>query len=251
MSENETTNKPKFDWSFFGTIPSWLLRSQTISDGAKLFFCALSATCRETGECRYSNRELADELRCGERSVSRWVKELEATGIISYKVVGATETDGNRERRVYLEWKPNRHAKIGETANIGESVGDSPAKIGETHLLKRNKKPPIVPQGDNGVEKLLADYAGGDTELLAALTGFAENRGKLKKPIKSARSVTLLTNRLDKLSGGSAAVKIAMLDKATLRNWETVYALNERDLEDVRPAAPEEESGEEAFGRWH
>lgn len=224
-----------FEWSYFATIPSWLLRSQQISDGAKLFFCALTATCRESGECCKTNAQLAEELRCGERSVSRWVKELEGTGIISFRVSGAAQTGGNRERKIWLEWTPHRLAKIGETANIGETEPDRLAKIGETDLLNKNKKyTPIAPKKkETAPRELFLKYAGGDMDLLAALEGFAENREQLRKPISSARSVTLLTNKLDKLSQGRREFKIAMLNKAVEHNWQTVYALNREDLDDL------------------
>lgn len=152
-----------FAWSYFATIPSWLLRSREVSDGAKLFFCALTATCRESGECCKTNAQLAEELRCGERSVSRWVKELEGTGIISFKVSGAAQTGGNRERKIWLEWTPHRLAKIGETANIGETDPDRLAKFGETDLLNKNKKyTPIAPKGgerEKGLDKDARDDA--------------------------------------------------------------------------------------------
>ena len=57
---------------------------------------------------------------------------------------------------------------------------------------------------------MLSDYAAGDAKLLEALFGFAEMRAAIKDPISTARSVTLLTKKLDKLSGGSSALKIDM-----------------------------------------
>ena len=74
------------------------------------------------------------------------------------------------------------------------------------------------------VMKRFNDYAGDDGELLQRLVDFAELRHKIRSPIKTDRQVTLLLNRLDKLSGGAAAVKHAMLDEATEKGWKTVYA---------------------------
>lgn len=98
--------------------------------------------------------------------------------------------------------------------------------------------PPIVPPE---VKKALDEYAGEDRELREALDGLAENRALMKKPIKSMRSVRLLLAALDQLSGGVREIKIAMLDKAVRCNWLTVYALNERDREEIERtrAAPE------------
>lgn len=114
-----------------------------------------------------------------------------------------------------------------------DTVEPEPVKPSVKDKRKKNNNPisPTVKTEDVG--ELLERYAHGDMDLIAALQGFAENRDKLHKPIKSARSVTLLTNKLDKLSKGSIDVKIAMLNKAVERNWETVYALTPRDLEDL------------------
>lgn len=53
--------------------------------------------------------------------------------------------------------------------------------------------------------------------------GFAENRAAIKKPIKSERSAALLLGKLDRI-GKDTEERISMLNTATERNWQTVYA---------------------------
>lgn len=79
-------------------------------------------------------------------------------------------------------------------------------------------------------------YAQGDTELLAALLDFARQRSARKKPkpITTERQLTLLLSRLNELSRGSRAAKLALIEKATINDWLSFYPL---DGDDQRGAA--------------
>lgn len=44
-----------------------------------------------------------------------------------------------------------------------------------------------------------------------------------------------ILNKLDKLSGGDRGMKLALLDKATVSNWLTVFPLKPDEL----PASPD------------
>lgn len=106
---------------------------------------------------------------------------------------------------------------------------------------ERNNNPPIVP---HEVKTVFDAYAGDDQELRDALEGLAENRETLKKPMRSERSARLLLKKLDKLSGGDRALKIALLEKAVTSNWLTVYPLRDREVEELRrPRASPETAG--------
>lgn len=136
--------------------------------------------------------------------------------------------------------EPGANAQMG-AANA--QMGKANAQMGKGANNRNTcnnpcSNPPIVPPE---VKKALDDYAGEDRELREALDGLAENRARMKKPIKSMRAVRLLLAALDQLSGGVREIKIAMLDKAVRCNWLTVYALNKRDREEIERtrAAPE------------
>ena len=83
-------------------------------------------------------------------------------------------------------------------------------------------KPPIAPR--KVTDQLIA-AAAGDPELTEALLAFTENRAKTKHPISTERSVTLLLNRLSKLSGGKKAEAIRLLEEATVCGWSSVYPI--------------------------
>lgn len=133
---------------YYAVIPASVLLSQEISASAKLLYGVVSALARADGYCWASNERLAAILRCGERSVSRGIAELMKAGEIVEEIAPSKERKGNRERRLYTRESYARGvAKIGETANFGET---GLAKNGETLNRIDNKSlinPPIPPAG--------------------------------------------------------------------------------------------------------
>jgi len=116
--------------AYYAVIPAHVLRDTRISASAKLLYGEISVRCNEKGYCWATNRALADDLRLGERTVTRLVSELERAGAVRIDVVGAADTKGNRERRIFLSEAPKISiAKIGDTANFGDTRLD---KNGET-----------------------------------------------------------------------------------------------------------------------
>ena len=65
------------------------------------------------------------------------------------------------------------------------------------------------------------EFAGDDTEMAEALSGFEEMRKKMRKPMTD-RAKMLLLAKLEKLSPDRAG-QIALLDEATAKNWLSVY----------------------------
>lgn len=97
---------------------------------------------------------------------------------------------------------------------------------------KKNKYiniPPIVP---HDVADVLLDYCGEDEQLLSALCGLLENRAKVdrSKTVVTTRAMNGILGRLGRLSCGDRAMKLALLEKATMNNWLTVYALKPDEL---------------------
>lgn len=140
---------------YFAVIPGWLLSSPGISDGAKLFYGEVSRRCNERGYCWASNETLAADLRCGARTISRYVSELEDAGAIVTEKVGVSDRKRRIERRIRLaETCGFNLAKNGEV-NVAKNGELNIAKNGESNNRLNNKsknKPPIVPQGDKREE---------------------------------------------------------------------------------------------------
>ena len=69
-------------------VPNFILESKEISAGAKLTYAMLLKYVRELDECFPGQDRLARDMGNGERSVRRWLKELEKAGLISIKQRG-------------------------------------------------------------------------------------------------------------------------------------------------------------------
>ena len=77
------------------------------------------------------------------------------------------------------------------------------------------------------VSHVFDGYAGGDRELRERLEEFRESRRRKKKPLQTRRAAMILTGKLDRLSGGDRACKLALLDNAILHGWDSVYPLKD------------------------
>ena len=86
------------------------------------------------------------------------------------------------------------------------------------------------------MEKRIAEYCGEDEELSEAIMGLLDNRAKLnrQKAVKTERALNGILRKLDDLSGGRREMKLALLDKATMNNWLTVYELKPDEIPAVR-----------------
>lgn len=87
-------------------------------------------------------------------------------------------------------------------------------------------KPDSAASRDEAGE-VLDGYAGEDGELRERLEEFREVRRQKKKPLRTRRAASILTGRLDRLSGGDRAAKLELLDTAILHGWDSVYPLKE------------------------
>lgn len=69
-------------------VPNFILESKEISVGAKLTYAMLLKYARELDECFPGQDRLAKDMGNGERSVRRWLKELEDAGLVSIRQRG-------------------------------------------------------------------------------------------------------------------------------------------------------------------
>ena len=69
-------------------VPNFILESKGISPGAKLIYAMLLKYARELDECFPGQDRLARDMGNGERSVRRWLKELERAELVTIKQRG-------------------------------------------------------------------------------------------------------------------------------------------------------------------
>ena len=132
---------------------------------------------------------------------------------------------------VYEQTVPLSGNPIPEKPMTGKPSTENPTLIDKYNNKKINKTPK-APKGGlktpGFVWECVENFLGDDPDYWDAFSGFLENREALKKPVLTTRSVNTILNKLRKVSREEG---MAMLDKATNRNWLTVYPLDE----DERP----------------
>ena len=225
----------------FALIPAAVLYDEQLPATAKLLYGEIYRLSHANGYCYASNRDFMAILRCSEPTVTRLISALVERKHIRVKMIRRYGSKGDiTQRRIFCGQElakedPPEGAEEGAGGPIKNDDTshqkrlDGPLK-NDDHTTKSNiyNKPPIVPRE---IFDLCAAYAGEDGELLEAILGLLENRAAaVKKPVKTARSMKGILNKLDKLSVGDRSLKLALLDKATVANWLTVYPLKPDEL---------------------
>lgn len=213
--------------SYWAVVPAPVRYDTAIPANAKLLYAELSSLTNEKGYCFASNAYFAANFSMTDTSVRRLLKALADRGFIRIDVVRDKKTNQVKERKIYVGLNPAASAPPsaqncaeGSAQKSAEGSAQNCSALIMYNNKNNNNKPPIVPQA---VEKQFAVYAGDNKQMLEALMGFAENRAAIKKPIKSERSASLLLGKLDRI-GKDTEERISMLNTATERNWQTVYA---------------------------
>lgn len=241
--------------SYWAVIPAHVLHDQTLSSSAKLLYGEIAVRCGETGYCYASNGALAADLRCGERTVTRLLGELESSGAIIVRMSGSSGRKGNRERRIFTaETAVVSLAKSGETANFGETGLDKNGETVNRIEYINPDNPPISPRGQSGV--VMPKWK---PERFAAFWGYYRTHAR-----KDARGRAV--RAWDKLKPDDeliATIGRALQRQVASEMWQAgigiPYAstyLNDRRWEDApedadRPRGRPPERQEEAFGEWH
>jgi hypothetical protein len=89
-------------------VPNFILESKEISVGAKLVYAMLLKYAREMDECFPGQDRLAKDMGNGERSVRRWLQELEQVNLISIKQRGQGRPNLYTVHLKASFWKKNR-----------------------------------------------------------------------------------------------------------------------------------------------
>lgn len=179
----------------------------------------------------YTITGLAEHVGVGRDTIRRLLKILEKVGYLVRDQ--AHDESGHFAGNVYIlqdEAPPSSaNTDDGENRQRGTPSSGKPTQP-KTQLTKDPvNQPPIIPRE---IADRVAAYCGEDTELRDALTGLLVNRAKVnrQKAVKTERALSGILRKLDELSGGRREVKIALLDKATVNNWLTVYELKPDEL---------------------
>lgn len=225
-----------FGPSYYAIITGPVLDNRDLSSSAKLLYASITSMANATGYCWAGNDYLAERFGWGERTVSRLVAQLQEHGFIRAEMA-LNEQTRRMERRIYI----GNEAALG-VAKIGEG---GVAKNGETtpyirmnnKRKKKEKKKEIFFSPPAEIWERCVAFCEGDCELEASLHGFLEGRYARGKELATDRALTMLLNKLQKISEGDHAVMIVMLDKALERNWDSVFPLKADELPKKPPEA--------------
>ena len=110
------------------------------------------------------------------------------------------------------------------TDDDADSVADN---VTDDVAQKKNVKNGKKEKNDkNGKEiKNILDAYAPSGELRECIDSFIKMRKDIKKPLTTTRALNTFLNKLDKLSAGDELTKIALIDQALERGWQTVYEL--------------------------
>ena len=212
--------------AYYAIIPAVVRYDSVLRPNAKLLYGEISALASAGGYCYATNRYFAELYGFNIKTVGALIQSLAKAGYIYVEVIrgpnGAVDM-----RKIWLTAHtamlcPPPHQK---TDTPPSNNGEPPHQKTEKNNTSINNNTPIAPKiAPKVITDMLTEYASGNAKLLEALFNFAEMRAKIRAPISTGATVTLLLNKLDKLSGGSDAVRISMLNEATEKNWKSVYA---------------------------
>lgn len=229
-------------------IPASVAEDVRLRERSKLIYGRIVQLASSTGFCYASNQALLEILshedpKTGEvsviteRTLQNALAELRDRGHI-HMDEGPVPCSGGEgtvvRRRIFVGRKlADMPPPQGGAENFTPENFCTPGvkKISPPLNSKNNTSkniPPIVP---HEILRLCEGYAGEDAQLLDALLGLLENRAAANKsPVKTTRAMNGILHKLDKLSGGDRGMKLALLEKATVSNWLTVYPLKPDEL---------------------
>lgn len=137
--------------SYWAVLTAPLLESTEVTDGAKLFYAQISRRTKTEGYCWASNRTLSEELGVTERTITRYVAELEAAGFIKTEFSGVHDRKRHAERRIRLAVPVPFNMEKNVYPSVDKNDGDNIDKnVGRNKVKNKSNKnnPPISPQGD-------------------------------------------------------------------------------------------------------
>lgn len=228
-----------------------LLYEDSIPATAKILFGEIYRLSGPDGWCDASNQDFMDLLGCSETTVRNLLKALEDVGQIHVRISPRRGGAGGTERHIFCGRKlavPD--APLVPAENCGYQGGTRrnlrgvPAEnCGDTYIKKSNIESIYTPPP--ALWDRCQKFCDGDQDLEAALLGLLESRAVRKNPLVTDRALSILLNKLARLSKGDHAVMIAMLDKSVLKNWDGVFELKPDELPASSSGqAPSREAGD-------
>lgn len=240
-------------------IPGPVLDDPELRWPAMILYANIKRYAKRSGYCYAKNETLIRAMtrrdpRTGavnaptERTLQSWLSDLKDHGHIRVDtgpIPSGKDGKPRKGRRIFVGMKlADPTENMGEENFTPENIFVERVKKISPHTsyLNNKKKERVYSPPSDLWERCVA-FCEGDKDLEEALMGFMENRYVRNNPMETNRSLSILLNRLKNLSGGDHAVMIALLDKAVLKNWDSVYKLKPDEM-----PQREQDSHKEVFG---
>lgn len=172
----------------------------------------------ERGQRIFSYGKLSGELRISVQSVRTAINHLKSTGEIT--------CEATREYSIVTVNNYDSYQQLTCDSTDEQQTANIPSTHGQQQCNKYNKSKKAINKRNN--IECFSSYANGDSDLLKALTDFAEMRKSIKKPLSTERAVQMLLNKLDGITSDSTT-KIAILEQSVFHNWQGVFPLKGED----------------------
>ena len=232
---------------YFAILTASVRYDNRLKAAEKILYAEITALSNAEGYCYASNVYFANLYNVDSRTIRRWISNLSKYGYV--KIINQTDANGFDIGRKII---PN--FTICTASNSCMASQPPPDK----NVLPPGQKCPTPPDknvlhnntsnnnkenkesskaASASCEEIFQNFAGSDTQLLAALLAFKADRAERRKPMTS-RACERMCHRLKKLTDKAevqdrSGYMQAMLDNAIRRGWQDVFAVD--DFQDRAP----------------
>ena len=227
--------------AFWSVIPATVLDDMSVPANAKILYGVLSSLMRREGYCWPSNAQLAEAMHCSEDVVKRWVSALAEAGHIRVRIEPNRKVGGKiryispvlaepsitPSQDGYGDECPGTYGD--KLPRVGGQTSPSIYKDGYKKENKKKKEKEKPQSADAVASALLYKCELNGQPLVDAMQRFLQMRVEIKKPVK--------------LSAGDADYMVALLDKATERQWLSLFPLKDDELPQRRQTVPADNAG--------
>lgn len=116
--------------NYYAVIPARIRYDSGLVPSAKLLYGEITALCNKEGYCWATNEHFATLYSTSEKTISRWVKNLEEKGYIETEVKTFRYEDGTvkKIRYIYIDKNGKNHIDKNVLDHIDNFVPDQPPK---------------------------------------------------------------------------------------------------------------------------
>ena len=236
---------------YFAILTASVRYDNRLKAAEKIFYAEITALANAEGYCYASNAYFANLYNVDNRTIQRWLSNLSKYGYI--RITNRMDTsEADMGRKIIPNFaaaaapkeltSPHDKNVTPHDKNVVPPRQDchTPHDRNVTHNNTSNNNKENKESSDAAsasCEEIFQNFAGSDTQLLAALLAFKADRAERRKPMTS-RACERMCHRLKKLTDKAevqdrSGYMQAMLDNAIRRGWQDVFAVD--DFQDRAP----------------